>query len=185
MLLQLRTFNFSLLISNLLLRLLTFDFLLLTSYFWHITSDGILLTRLHLTFNFLFTTSTSNFLLWASYYLLLTFNFWFLHSNFTLLFAFFLNLSSDWDVWWVKHAFQVMLFSVHIPLTLHLFWVHVCLSEYCYFCITKTLLYNCDPLEPHFYIVKLGFTGVYIIFFYFCLKHRLWVLVRTASARRF
>ena len=30
--------------------------------------------------------------------------------------------------------------------------------------ITKTHLYNSDPLEPHFYIVKLGFTGVYIIF---------------------
>ena len=29
--------------------------------------------------------------------------------------------------------------------------------------ITKTRLYNFDPLEPHFYIVKLGFTGVYII----------------------
>ena len=30
--------------------------------------------------------------------------------------------------------------------------------------ITKTCLYNLDPLKPHFYIVKLGFTGVYIIF---------------------
>ena len=30
--------------------------------------------------------------------------------------------------------------------------------------ITKTCLYDFDPLEPHFYIVKLGFTGVYIIF---------------------
>ena len=30
-------------------------------------------------------------------------------------------------------------------------------------CITKTCLYNFDPLKPHFYIVKLGFTGVYII----------------------
>ena len=39
-------------------------------------------------------------------------------------------------------------------------------------CITKTYLY--DPLKPHFYIVKLGFTGVYIIFSYFCSKHRLW-----------
>ena len=32
------------------------------------------------------------------------------------------------------------------------------------FLITKTRLYNFDPLKPHFYIVKLGFTGVYIIF---------------------
>ena len=30
--------------------------------------------------------------------------------------------------------------------------------------ITKTRLYNFDPLKPHFYIVKLGFTGVCIIF---------------------
>ena len=30
--------------------------------------------------------------------------------------------------------------------------------------ITKTRLYNFDPLNPHFYIVKLGFTRVYIIF---------------------
>ena len=30
--------------------------------------------------------------------------------------------------------------------------------------ITKTHLYNFDPLEPHFYIVKLGFTGIYISF---------------------
>ena len=31
------------------------------------------------------------------------------------------------------------------------------------FCITKTCLYNFDPLKPHFHIVELGFTGVYII----------------------
>ena len=30
--------------------------------------------------------------------------------------------------------------------------------------ITKTRLYNFDPLKPHFYVVKLRFTGVYIIF---------------------
>ena len=30
--------------------------------------------------------------------------------------------------------------------------------------ITKTYLYNFDPLKPHFYTVKLGFTGVYIMF---------------------
>ena len=49
------------------------------------------------------------------------------------------------------------------------------------FNITKTRLYNFDPLKPHFYIVKLGFTGVYIIFLISAQKHRLWVLVRTAS----
>ena len=51
--------------------------------------------------------------------------------------------------------------------------------------ITKTYLFNFDPLKPHFYIVKLGFTGVYIIFLISAQKHRLWVLVRTASPRRF
>ena len=49
----------------------------------------------------------------------------------------------------------------------------VCLS----YNITKTYLYNFDPLKPHFYIVKLGFTGVYIIFLISARKHRLWVLV--------
>ena len=40
-------------------------------------------------------------------------------------------------------------------------------------------LYNFDPLKPHFYIVKLGFTGVYIIFLISAQKHRLWVLMST------
>ena len=51
--------------------------------------------------------------------------------------------------------------------------------------ITKTCLYIFYSLKPHFYIVKLGFTGVYIMFLISAQKHRLWVLVRTASARRF
>ena len=51
--------------------------------------------------------------------------------------------------------------------------------------ITKTCLYNFDTLKPHFYIIKLGFTGIYIIFLTSAQKDRLWVLVRTASARRF
>ena len=37
--------------------------------------------------------------------------------------------------------------------------------------IMKTCLYNVNPLKPHFYVVKLGFTGVYIIFFLFLLKN--------------
>ena len=36
--------------------------------------------------------------------------------------------------------------------------------------ITKIYLYNFDPLKPHFYIIKLWFTGVYIIFL-FCSKN--------------
>ena len=38
------------------------------------------------------------------------------------------------------------------------------LTMFVFKAITKTCLYNFDPLKPHFYIVKLGFTGVYIIF---------------------
>ena len=51
--------------------------------------------------------------------------------------------------------------------------------------IPKTRLYSFDLLKPHFYIVKVGFTGVYDIFLMSAQKHRLWVLVRIASARRF
>ena len=36
--------------------------------------------------------------------------------------------------------------------------------------ITKTYLYNFDPLKPHFYIVKLGLQG-YTLFFLFLLKN--------------
>ena len=34
------------------------------------------------------------------------------------------------------------------------------------FVIMKTSPCNVHPLTPHFYIVKLGFTGVYIIFLF-------------------
>ena len=37
--------------------------------------------------------------------------------------------------------------------------------------IEKTCLYNFDPLKLHFYIIKLGFTGVCIIFFLFLPKN--------------
>ena len=46
-------------------------------------------------------------------------------------------------------------------------------------------VYNFELFKPHFYIVKLGFTGVYIVFFFFVFcflffflisarKHRIW-----------
>ena len=47
--------------------------------------------------------------------------------------------------------------------------------------ITKTcIVYNFDPLKPQ-HVVNLGFTGVYIIFFFLisAQKHRLLALVRT------
>ena len=37
--------------------------------------------------------------------------------------------------------------------------------------ITKTCLYNFDPFKSQFYTVKLGFTGVYIIFVFFLLEN--------------
>ena len=40
--------------------------------------------------------------------------------------------------------------------------------------IKKTYLYNFNPLKPHFCKVKLGFTGVYIIFLISSQKHKLW-----------
>ena len=46
--------------------------------------------------------------------------------------------------------------------------------------ITKTCLYNFAPIKPHFYTVKLGFTGVNITFLISAREHRLWVHVRTA-----
>ena len=48
------------------------------------------------------------------------------------------------------------LYCLHKPKIIFAWW------SPCF--ITKTYLYNFDPLKPHFYIVKLVFTGVYIIF---------------------
>ena len=39
--------------------------------------------------------------------------------------------------------------------------------------------------KPHFYMVKLGYAGVYLFLLIFDPKHRLWVLIRTAALRRF
>ena len=42
-------------------------------------------------------------------------------------------------------------------------------------------MYIVDPLTPHFYISKLGiYRGIHCFLIFFS-KHRLWVLVRTAS----
>ena len=51
--------------------------------------------------------------------------------------------------------------------------------------IMKTYLYNFDHLKHHFYIEKLEFTEIYIIFLICAQNHTLWVLVSTASAWRF
>ena len=53
----------------------------------------------------------------------------------------------SYQIAWVRRLFWIL-------------WVHN---------ITKTCLYHFDPLKPHFYIVKLRFTG-YTLFSYFCSK---------------
>ena len=45
----------------------------------------------------------------------------------------------------------------------------ICKISWNYHPITKTYLYNFEPLKPHFYMVKLGFTWV-TLFFLFLLK---------------
>ena len=59
--------------------------------------------------------------------------------------------------------------------------IHQLFALLCMYAITKICLYNTDPLKPHFYIIKLGFTGVYNILLISALKHRLWVFVRTSN----
>ena len=90
-----------------------------------------------------------------------------------------LNQAKAWR--WTK--FKTIYFAFDVLSTSERLWDH-----------RKTYLhvYNFDPLKPQFYVVKLGFTGIYIIFLtgiyiIFLISaqiHRLWVLVRTASPRR-
>ena len=70
----------------------------------------------------------------------------------------------------------------HMTFVVSLFLPH--LSFIWYLDITKTCPYKFYPLKLHFHIIKLGFTGVYIIFHISAQKHRLWVRVRTPSPRR-
>ena len=59
--------------------------------------------------------------------------------------------------------------------------IHICLMDMIKYCLRSsiTVIHQCNSevIEPQFYIVKLRFTGVYIGFRIFALKHRLWVLV--------
>ena len=63
-----------------------------------------------------------------------------------------------------QRNFQVN-FSLFLYIASYAYTHNRCFSIEIRTIITKTYLYNLDPLKPHFYIVKLGFTGVYIIFF--------------------
>ena len=67
------------------------------------------------------------------------------------------NLKEIWRLYTLANCKQ----STHkLPRCLNRFYWY---QNFTIESITKTRLYNFDPLEPHFYIVKLGFTGVYII----------------------
>ena len=72
------------------------------------------------------------------------------------------NLFCYWKTVWtclyIKH-----LYSRYVYIAFRQNW-HVSTEAKLILNIMKTYLYNFDPLKPHFYIVKLGFAGVYIIF---------------------
>ena len=74
-------------------------------------------------------------------------------------------LRSGLWAWWAKLAYLVMLTIRGRLITPFILGsMSVGLNILIRHSITKTCLYKFDPLKPHFYIVKLGFTGVYIIF---------------------
>ena len=98
------------------------------------------------------------------------------------------------SVFWFLYFLQIIHWLSYYPVCLFWPWLaqHVSLSifigkvaiEYTipnerqrqktFLRITITCLYNFDPLKPHFYIVKLGLTVVYIIFLISAQKHKLW-----------
>ena len=78
---------------------------------------------------------------------------------FYLIFFFFFFLVVKFSVYLNRRVF-VMTFSLDLA---HMYYSLGGMYLFSY-TITKTYLYNFDPLKPHFYIVKLGFTGVYTIF---------------------
>ena len=76
------------------------------------------------------------------------------------------RLCGRMDVLWSDEtSHQMFIFAKSVDSTF------IACSFHCiHFNITKTYLYNFDPLKPHFYIVKLGFTGYTLFFSYFCSK---------------
>ena len=73
-----------------------------------------------------------------------------------------------------SHTFTFFLLTL-VVLTFVVF-ILVCIMAYMFregsLYITKTCLCNVYPLEPHFYIAKMGYAGVYLFFLFFALKHR-------------
>ena len=74
------------------------------------------------------------------------------------------NTYSIYDTHYV-HLISALLMSTHnICFCTEIRKIITCLYVFPLSPIMKTCLNNFDPLKPHFYIVKLGFTRVYIIF---------------------
>ena len=72
--------------------------------------------------------------------------------------------------WWLYHCTSVYRRKVTLFLYAHRMWAVLLTTAYVIYLITKTCLYKVDPIKPHFYIVKLGFTGD-TLFFLFLLKN--------------
>ena len=71
---------------------------------------------------------------------------------------------------WMRRL--ILGFAGHISLIVGFVMPWSISNQVIHLSITKTRLYNFDPLKPHFYIIKLGFTGVYISFLISAQKHR-------------
>ena len=88
-----------------------------------------------------------------------------------LVFFPFINLTQYLNC--VEFLVKLYITDVDLPFKLLILGYHNCrkIFQRPFYYTTKTYLYNFDPLKPHFYIVKLGFTGVYIIFLISAIKH--------------
>ena len=88
-----------------------------------------------------------------------------MHVSFQFLFSLYTNVILEEPQPQPHSTEFLLMWKLHIPKifpSLHIMITSMC-NVYRY------------PLTAHFYIVKLGFTGVYI-FLTFALKHTLWVL---------
>ena len=94
-------------------------------------------------------------------------------ESFQIKILIFSSFRSKYRVWVLIRTASAVLTSTHNPCIRKIIHFVICSSSL--LSITKTYLYNFDPLKPHFYVVKLGFTGVNIIFLISAQKHRLYL----------
>ena len=81
---------------------------------------------------------------------------------------------ADLELCWSDVSLESLYISFNIYIYIFFFAKVLTRPNFTSVYITKTCLYNVDPVKPQFYIVKLGFTAVYIIFLISAQKHRLW-----------